>query len=143
MLLMEFPMTRPKQLRKRVANTLFAIILPAGAALGVPLMARSVASAQAYPTKLIKVICPYPSGSVVDVMARLVAPDLSSRLRKPVIVDNRPGGGGTIGTKEVARAAPDGYTLLFKGESHLFASKALDYDPIKDFVPIAMVATHP
>ena len=143
MLPMELSMTNPMQLWKRVTHTLIAIILPASVAMGASPMAGGTESAQAYPTKLIKVICPYPSGSVVDVMARLVVPALSSRLGRTVIVDNRPGGGATIGTREVARAAPDGYTLLFAGESHVFASKALDYDTIKDFDPIATVATHP
>jgi tripartite-type tricarboxylate transporter receptor subunit TctC len=142
MLLMEIPMTNPMQLRKRVANTLFAIILPAGAALGVPLMAGGVASAQAYPTKLIKIISQGPAGSVADVTARLVTPALSSRLGQPVIIETRSGGGGTIAAKVVARATPDGHTLLFGGVNHLIASKTLDYDPVKDFVPIATVATH-
>jgi tripartite-type tricarboxylate transporter receptor subunit TctC len=76
-------------------------------------------------------------------MARLVAPDLSSRLRKPVIVENRPGGGGTIAAKEAARAAPDGHTLLIASVNHLFVSNTPDYDPVKDFAPIGTVATYP
>jgi tripartite-type tricarboxylate transporter receptor subunit TctC len=91
---------------------------------------------------VIKIIGQVPSGSVLDVTARLVAPALSSRLGTPVVIENRPGGAGTIGAKEVARAAPDGYTLLFGGVNHVIASKTLDYDPVRDFVPIATVATH-
>src|SRR4051794_25026442 len=102
------------------------------------------ASAQTYPTKPIKVVLPLAAGSPIDVMARLAAPALSSRVGQPIIVENRPGGGGTIGTRSVVTAAPDGYTLLFVGVNHVFApsmSKAVDYDPVKDFTPIATVAT--
>jgi tripartite-type tricarboxylate transporter receptor subunit TctC len=77
-------------------------------------------------------------------MARLTATALSSRLGQPIIVENRAGGGGTIASKAVATAAPDGYTLLFVGLNHVFApsmSKSLDYDPIKDFAPVATVGT--
>jgi tripartite-type tricarboxylate transporter receptor subunit TctC len=136
-------MTNAMQPLMRAARTLIAMALPAGMAIAGPLLAAGAASAQSYPSKPIKIICPIPSGSVVDVMARLVTPSLSSRLGKPVIVENRPGGGITIGTKEVARAAPDGHTLLFSGVSHVFTFKALDYDPVKDFVPIGTVGSHP
>src|SRR6516165_12766536 len=70
------------------------ITLSLAAAIGAPLMAGSAAIAQTYPSQLIKVICPIPSGSPIDVTARLVTNDLSNRLGKPVIVENRPGGGG-------------------------------------------------
>jgi tripartite-type tricarboxylate transporter receptor subunit TctC len=71
-----------------------------------------------------------------------MGPALSARLGKPVVIDNRPGGGGTIGAREVARAAADGHILLFGGLNHVIVSKTLDYDPIRDFVPIGTVATH-
>src|SRR4051812_13589430 len=109
-------MTNGMQRWKRVANTLIAIIFAAGAAIGA-------ASAQTYPSKLIKIICPYPSGSVLDVTARLVTNALAERLGKPVIVDNRPGGGGTIGVGEFVRTSPDGgHTLLFGELSTVFAA---------------------
>jgi tripartite-type tricarboxylate transporter receptor subunit TctC len=82
------------------------------------------------------------AGSQIDVMARMTAPALSARLGQPVIVENRPGGGTTIGAKHVAMATPDGYTLLFVGASHTLGPaliKNLDYDPVKDFAPIATV----
>jgi tripartite-type tricarboxylate transporter receptor subunit TctC len=126
---------------KRVSNVLITTMLPAGAAIGALLMAVSISVAQTYPNKLIKVICPLPSGSPIDVNARLVANDLSSRLGKPVIVENRPGGGGTIGISEFARAAPDGYTLLFGGLGDAVASKIVGHDPAKDFVPVATVSS--
>jgi tripartite-type tricarboxylate transporter receptor subunit TctC len=142
MLLMEIAMMNAT-LRKRAADTPIAIMLLAGLAIAWPMLSFNAASAQTYPSKLIKIICPLPSGSVIDVMARLVAPDLSSRLGKPVIVDNRPGGGGTIAAKEVARAAPDGHTLLIASLNHLFVPNTPDYDPVKDFAPIGTVATYP
>ena len=92
---------------KRVANILLVITLPLAAAIGAPLMAGSAAIAQTYPSQLIRVICPVASGSPIDVTARLVTNDLSNRLGKPVIVENRPGGGGTIGVGEFTRAAKD------------------------------------
>src|SRR5262245_20148130 len=125
---------------KRVANTLLMITLPLAAAIGAPLMAGSVAIAQTYPSQLIKVICPVSSGSPIDVTARLVMNDLSNRLGKPVIVENRPGGGGTIGVVEFTRAAPDGYTLLCGGVGDAFASKVICRYPAKYFIPVATVA---
>src|SRR4051812_42187238 len=106
-------MANSMRLWKYAAQSLLAVMLPAGAAIG--LLATDRTSAQTYPGNLIKVICPIPSGSVVDVTVRLVTPGLSARLGVPIIVENRPGGGGTTGTKEFARAAPDGHTLLFSG----------------------------
>jgi tripartite-type tricarboxylate transporter receptor subunit TctC len=120
------------------------MVVPAFAAAGASLIALGPSSAQPYPSKLIKVVAPLAASSPISVMARLAAPALSSRLGQPVIVENRPGGSGTIATKSVATAAPDGYTLLFVGVNHVFApslSKNLDYDPVKDFAPIATVGT--
>ena len=125
---------------KRRANTLRMITLPLAAAIGASLMAGSAAIAQTYPTQLIKVICPIPSGSPIDVTARLVTNDLSNRLGKPVIVENRPGGGGTIGVGEFTRAAPDGHTLLCGAIGDAFAAKVVGRDPAKDFIPVARVA---
>ena len=139
---MEIAMTTAMPLRTRVTTTLLAIMLSATAGMGMSLLIADAPSAQTYPSKLIKVICPLPSGSVVDLTARLVAPELSARLGTPVVVDNRPGGGGTIGTKEFARAAADGHTLLSSSLSSVFALKTLDYDPLKDVVPIGTAATH-
>ena len=92
------------------------------------------------PSQPIKVICSVPAGSPIDVTARLVTNDLSNRLGKPVIVENRPGGGGTIGVGEFTRAAPDGYTLLCGAIGDAFAAKVLGRDPAKDFIPVATAA---
>jgi len=102
--------------------------------------------AQAYPTRPIKLILPYTAGSPNDVLARLVAPYLSARLKQTVVVDNRPGGGTTIGVNAVMAAEPDGYTLLFSNSpTHLIApavTPSPTYQPLKDFVPIAGVASN-
>jgi tripartite-type tricarboxylate transporter receptor subunit TctC len=123
--------------------------LRTGAALAIALLAMNLAvvgasSAQTYPNRTIKFVLPLAAGSPIDAMARVAAPALSARIGQSIIVENRPGGGGAIGTKSVATAAPDGYTLLFVGVNHVFApsmSKAIDYDPVNDFTPIATVAT--
>jgi len=102
------------------------------------------AQAQSHPARPIKLILPYTPGSPNDVLARLVAPHLSARLGQPVVVDNRPGGGTTIGVNAVMTAEPDGTTLLFSNSpSHLIApavNTTFSYDPLKDFVPVATVA---
>jgi tripartite-type tricarboxylate transporter receptor subunit TctC len=103
--------------------------------------------AEAYPDRLIKIIVPFTPGGPVDVMARLVAQYLSTRFGQAVIVDNRPGAGGTIASKVVATAEPDGHTLLFASAGSLAISpslyKNLGYDPVGGFAPIALVANHP
>src|SRR5882672_1569767 len=102
----------------------------------------SEAAAQDYPTRTIKLIVPTGAGGITDILARLVGKSLSEQFGQPVIIDNRTGAGGTIGTRAVAQAEPDGYTLLMAFPSHaanpaLYAS--LPYDSEKDFVPISMV----
>ncbi len=103
----------------------------------------NTAHAQAYPTRPIKMIVPFTAGSPVDVMGRLLGEHLSVRLGQPVIIDNRPGAGTTLGTKAAAAAEPDGYTLLFNSSSIVVAPamyKNLDYDPLRSFAPVANVA---
>lgn len=117
----------------------------AAGAVALPAAAR-LAIAQSYPNKLIKLILPYTAGSPNDVIARLVAPALSSQLGQAVVIENRPGGGTTIGTRAVATAEPDGYTLLWTNSpSHFIApsvSKAAGYDPVNDFTAIATVGSN-
>jgi tripartite-type tricarboxylate transporter receptor subunit TctC len=107
--------------------------------------AAGSAYAQSYPTRPIKLILPYTAGSPNDVLARLLSPLLSQRLGQTVVVENRPGGGLTIGVSAVMNAEPDGYTLLFSNSpSHLIApvvNTTFTYDPLKDFVPIATMGT--
>jgi tripartite-type tricarboxylate transporter receptor subunit TctC len=115
------------------------------AAFCVTVGGTGAAPAQSYPSRPIKLILPYTAGSPNDVLARLLGPALSSRLGQTVVVENRPGGGTTIGVSAVANADPDGYTLLFSNSpSHLIApvvNTTFTYEPLKDFVPIATMAT--
>jgi tripartite-type tricarboxylate transporter receptor subunit TctC len=111
-------------------------------ALGLTLALSTAATAQDYPARTIKMIVPTGAGGITDILARLVGKSISEQLGQPVIIDNRPGAGGTIGTRAVAQAEPDGYTLLMVFPSHaanpaLYAS--LPYDSEKDFAPISMV----
>ncbi|MEA2988456.1 MAG: hypothetical protein QOG83_1167, partial [Alphaproteobacteria bacterium] len=114
-------------------------------AAGFGLRAAGFAHAQAYPHKAIKVVLPYTAGSPNDVVARLIAPILSSRLGQSVVIDNRPGGGTTIGLKAVMTADHDGYTLLYTNTpTHVIAqlvAKGFTYDPVKDFDPIVTVGS--
>ena len=100
-----------------------------------------------YPARNITLIVPYPPGGGVDAMARVVAQKLSDAFHQSVIVDNRPGAGGTIGTRAVARAAPDGYTLLLGHTGTISINPSLytklDMDPRRDFAPIGLVASMP
>lgn len=101
------------------------------------------ASAQAYPSRVIRMITPFTAGSPVDVAARLLAQHLGARLNQNIVVDNRPGAGTTTGMKAAATAEPDGYTLLYQSSSLVVAPamyKNLDYDPAKAFAPVAYVA---
>jgi tripartite-type tricarboxylate transporter receptor subunit TctC len=106
----------------------------------------SQAFAAEYPTKTIRLIAPYAPGGQTDIVARLVAQPLSEALGKPVVVENRPGGNGVLGHDYVAKAEPDGYTLLV-GNSAMLAVMpnlaALPYDPRKDFAPIVLAAGGP
>jgi tripartite-type tricarboxylate transporter receptor subunit TctC len=124
-------------LKRRMAVVFLACIAVAAAAVGV-------AAQDAYPTRRVRVVMPFPPGSGTDILARLVADRLSHKWGQPVVVDNMSGGGGNIGGETVARAAPDGYTLLFVPAPPLvinqFVYKKLGYDPAK-FVPISMVAS--
>ncbi|HEY7664244.1 MAG TPA: tripartite tricarboxylate transporter substrate binding protein [Xanthobacteraceae bacterium] len=117
------------------------IVLLASLAASVAASAGGSTWAQPYPSKPLRLILPYTAGSPNDVIARLVAPSLSERLGQAVVVDNRAGGGTTVGLRAVMNAEPDGYTLLFSNTpTHVIAAavaKGFSYDPVKDFVPIA------
>jgi len=103
------------------------------------------AQAQDYPTKPITIVVPFPPGASTDTAARALLPKMTEVLGQPVVVDNRPGSGGNVGTGFVARARPDGYTLLLtvnppiSMNKHMF--KELPYDPEKDLTPVSLVAT--
>ena len=129
---------------KHVRDLTHSIAVLAFAALGTSLIASSTSYAQNFPSKVIKFVLPLSAGSPIDVIARIVAPALSSRLKQSVIVENRPGGGTTVGTRAVATAEPDGYTLLFASATHTLGPALIrnpGYDPIKDFAPIATIGS--
>ena len=127
------------------------MLLKTIAALMLLLAPMSAVCAQsgssAWPTRPLTVIVPNPAGSSNDIIARIVGRDLSARLGQPVIIENRPGADGTIGVRQVVRAAPDGYTLSFgsstayAGVPYLYTSPP--YDPLKDLAPISIVGRSP
>jgi tripartite-type tricarboxylate transporter receptor subunit TctC len=114
-----------------------------GAALAA--LAATPAVAQTYPTHPVRLIVPFPAGGSNDVMARLIAPHLEQSLGQPVIVDNRPAAAGQVGTEAVAKAPPDGHTLLLVASSHTVTpalNPRLPYNTEKDFAPISLINTN-
>jgi tripartite-type tricarboxylate transporter receptor subunit TctC len=102
-----------------------------------------VADAEDFPSKPVKIVVPYTPGSPNDVMVRLLAQQLQGKFGQAFIVDNKPGGGTTIGSKAAAVAPPDGYTLLFASSALVIEpilNKQIEYDPQKDFTPVAFIA---
>ena len=120
-----------------LAATIFAVcILPAG-----------IVCAQNYPHKAIRFIMPYPAGGSIDTTGRIVAQQLAENFGQQVVIDNRTGAGGTVGTEIGARAAPDGYTLVMGGTGTLALSpnlqRNLPYDPVRDFAPVTLLVIVP
>jgi tripartite-type tricarboxylate transporter receptor subunit TctC len=118
-------------------------VLSAIASLGL----LGLAHGESFPDRMIKIIAPFPAGGPTDVMARLAAQALQTNLKQTVIVENQPGAGGRVGTKAVAKANPDGYTLLLGGTNLNAILPALytnlDFDAINGFAAVAVVATSP
>jgi tripartite-type tricarboxylate transporter receptor subunit TctC len=119
--------------------------LQAAAAVGAT--ATLGAHAQSWPARPVKMVVTFPAGSSPDVVARMITEPLSRVLGQPVIIDNRPGAGGNLGTAVVARAEPDGYTFLFTTQGPLVTApslvKNLGYDPMRNLAPVTHVATAP
>src|ERR1041385_635572 len=115
-------------------------------ALAVSLFA-SIALAQDYPTRTVTLVVPYPAGGGVDAMARIVADKLSGALGQQVVVDNRGGGSGLVGTRAVIKSPPDGYTLFLGHTGSISINPSLyasaGFDPRKDFAPIGLIASMP
>jgi tripartite-type tricarboxylate transporter receptor subunit TctC len=110
---------------------------------GLLLALTAPVMAQDYPSKPVRLIVPFPPGGSNDVVGRMIAQQLSDRLGKQVVVDNRGGAGGVIGSEAAANALPDGYTLLVISIAHAVSPwlYKLNYDPIKSFVPVAILAS--
>jgi tripartite-type tricarboxylate transporter receptor subunit TctC len=123
------------------------LMLAALLALAAGAVAFRSASAQVFPSKPIRLIVPFPPGGPTDIVARPLGQLLAEALKQPVIVDNRGGAGGSIGADAVAKSAPDGYTLLMGtvGTNAINGAlyRKLPYDPVRDFTPIALVASAP
>jgi len=104
------------------------------------------AMAQTYPTKPIKIVIPFPPGNTMDIMTRLIGPKMTERLGQPIVAENRPGASGMLGLDFVAKAPPDGYIIAAGQGGNLtvlpHTSKNIPYDPLKDFVPIAVSTTN-
>ena len=124
-------------------STLFQLLFVFGVAIGV----HPDALGQGFPAKPLRLIVPFPPGGGSDTMGRIVALKLGERLAQQVIVDNRAGAGGSIGTEAAVRSAPDGYTMVLASTSEIAINPALysklTYDTVRDLAPVAMVAATP
>ena len=106
----------------------------------------AVAAAQGYPTRPVRLIIPFPPGGSNDIVGRMIAAQLGERLGQTMVVDNRGGAGGTIGTELAAKAPADGYTVLLISTAYAFNTsiyKKLPYDPVKSFTPVALLGSGP
>lgn len=104
------------------------------------------AQAQAWPTRAVKIIVPFAPGGFTDVVARILQTQLSAALGQPVVIENKPGAGSTIGTAEVAKARPDGYTIAMVSTTHVITPsiyKQMPYDALRDFTPVMKLAEGP
>jgi tripartite-type tricarboxylate transporter receptor subunit TctC len=114
--------------------------------VGVLLLAATQALSQSYPSRPVRIVVPLSPGGFADTPARMLAPKLSEQLGKQFFIENKPGAGTTIGADYVAKAAPDGHTLLVTGSTHLISAhlyKKLPYDALRDFTHITMMASGP
>ena len=120
--------------RRRVLRSTMAVLLA---------FAAGAAAAQGYPTKPIRLLVPLAAGSTADIVSRYAGQELSKAVGQPVVVENKPGAGGTIAMAELARSAPDGYTIAFASQGTLVFNQAIyakpGYDSIKDFAPVSFV----
>jgi tripartite-type tricarboxylate transporter receptor subunit TctC len=122
-------------------------VAAAGLLAALAASASTPAQAQAWPSRTVTIVVPFPPGGGVDVLARIAAERLSAGMKATVVVENRAGGGGTVGTRAVAKAAPDGYTLMMAHTGTISINPSLyanaGYDPRKDFTAIGMIASMP
>jgi tripartite-type tricarboxylate transporter receptor subunit TctC len=121
-------------------KTLGSRFVRLAAALAACAALAATAEAQSYPTKPIKVVVPFAPGGIGDLTARVVAQKMTEAIKQQVLIDNRPSAGSIVASQEVAKAEPDGYTLLFMTNSNAVSAtlfKSLPYDTVKDFIPIS------
>ncbi len=125
----------------------FSLSALGGLGLALGGAGRGEAATDSYPSRIITLVVPQQAGGVLDLIGRRFAEKLSKALGQNIIIDNRPGAGGSVGTTYVARAAPDGYTLMMAGSgTHVFPvflQRNLPYDPVADFVPITQITSGP
>src|SRR5215467_1902968 len=116
-------------------------------AIVVPSLAQAQSQPTPWPSRPVTLVVPNPAGSATDLVARVIARDLTARLGQPIVIENRPGADGTIGVRQVVRSAPDGYTFSFGTPSAYAAAPYvytnLSYDPVKDLAPVSMVGRTP
>ena len=125
--------------RRLFASVLFSVSSVLSVVSVFPALAQ-------YPTKPIKIIVPFGPGGFTDVAARILQKELAPAIGQAIIIENKPGAGSTIGTAEVSKAAPDGYTLAMISTAHVISPhlyKSMPYDPIKDFTPVMKLAEGP
>jgi tripartite-type tricarboxylate transporter receptor subunit TctC len=137
---------RRKKTRKEVSREAFMRILGALAGGLSLLLTPAMATAQDFPNKAIRLIVPFPAGGPNDIIARVVGQRMSELTKQPVVIDNRGGQGGVLGTDAVAKASPDGYTIGIVSAGSLAISPSMEkvaYDALKDLAPVTLVATVP
>ena len=121
-----------------------ALAFLAAMAVTTPSRAQTGTAMQAFPVKPITLLVPFGPGGIADITARAVAEHMGRTLGQPVVVENRPSAGSIVASQAVARAAPDGHTLLLMSNGHAVSVglfKKLPYDPVKDFVPVSLLGT--
>jgi len=132
-------------LLKKPLLTPFRAAYPA-AALAILIAVSGAAHAQDWPTRTIRVVSPYPAGSASDTVTRVVVDQISQLIGQPMVIEAKPGAGGSVGFGYVARSDPDGYTLVASTSSMATESvlhKSLPYDPVRDFIPVVLIGTSP
>lgn len=134
-------------MKRLVRASLLSAALAAFASACIPALAQMASPTEAWPQRAVRLVVPFPPGGGTDAVARALGQTLSTRLGKPVVVDNKPGASTIIGTDSVVKAEPDGYTLLVSGSTSYTVNAALrpklPYDPLKDLAPVAIVARAP
>src|SRR5215475_728426 len=116
------------------------------AAAALTLAAGTALAQDAYPARPVHILVPFPPGGAVDIVARTLSDELSKRWGQQIVVENRPGAGGTIAAAALAKSAPDGYTLILAASGHAIVSylyPGLPYDPLRDFTPLSLVGSSP